>query len=89
VETQVKYEGYVARQRAEALRLEAQGSVVLPGNIDYDQVQGLSNEVRHKLKIHRPETIGQASRVSGVTPVAISLLLVHLKKYQRDRNKAA
>jgi tRNA uridine 5-carboxymethylaminomethyl modification enzyme len=85
VETEVKYEGYIERQRDEVARRGGQESTPLPVDLDYGSVRGLSVEARHKLGEHRPETIGQAARISGVTPAAISLLLVHLK---RRRNGA-
>ncbi|TCN86816.1 tRNA uridine-5-carboxymethylaminomethyl(34) synthesis enzyme MnmG [Shewanella fodinae] len=80
IQIQVKYAGYIQRQQDEinkALRNENTG---LPLDLDYKEVPGLSNEVVAKLNSHKPETIGQASRISGVTPAAISILLVHLKK---------
>jgi tRNA uridine 5-carboxymethylaminomethyl modification enzyme len=80
VETRAKYEGYIARQRDEVARRSAFESKRLPASLDYRQVRGLSAEVQQKLNLYRPETIGQASRISGVTPAAISLLLVHLKR---------
>jgi tRNA uridine 5-carboxymethylaminomethyl modification enzyme len=80
VEIQAKYEGYVERQRAEVARRAAMEDRALPRELDYREVKGLSNEVQQKLNRHRPETVGQASRISGVTPAAISLLLVHLKR---------
>lgn len=80
VEVQAKYAGYIARQRDEVARLEAHESTPLPPDLDYRAVRGLSVEVQQKLAQHRPETIGQASRIQGVTPAAISLLLVHLKR---------
>jgi tRNA uridine 5-carboxymethylaminomethyl modification enzyme len=80
VEIQAKYEGYVERQRAEVERRAALDDRALPQELDYREVKGLSVEVQQKLNRHRPETIGQASRISGVTPAAISLLLVHLKR---------
>ena len=80
VETQAKYEGYIERQQAEVTRRKAQETLTLPSTLDYADVLGLSNEVRQKLASQRPETIGQAARISGVTPAAISLLLVHLKR---------
>ena len=80
VEIQAKYQGYIDRQRDEVARSDAYEEVPLTLDLDYGQVRGLSNEVRQKLAEHRPETIGQASRISGVTPAAISLLLVHLKR---------
>jgi tRNA uridine 5-carboxymethylaminomethyl modification enzyme len=80
VEIQAKYEGYVERQRLEVLRQAALEDRPLPRDLDYREVKGLSVEVQQKLNRQRPETIGQASRISGVTPAAISLLLVHLKR---------
>ena len=80
VETQAKYQGYIERQRGEIARQEGQESTQLPENMDYSVVRGLSIEVRQKLNQHQPQTVGQAARISGVTPAAISLLLVHLKR---------
>ena len=77
---QAKSSGYIERQRQEVERHERQESMLLPGDLDYHTVRGLSIEAQQKLNLHKPETIGQASRISGVTPAAISLLLVHLKK---------
>jgi tRNA uridine 5-carboxymethylaminomethyl modification enzyme len=84
VEIAVKYAGYIARQQEEVSRHGAHETTRIPELIDYDQVRGLSIEVRQKLKQQRPETVGQASRISGVTPAAISLLLVHLKRIARN-----
>jgi tRNA uridine 5-carboxymethylaminomethyl modification enzyme len=80
VEIQTKYSGYIARQKAEIDRHQRQEGMPLPDDLDYSQVSGLSNEVCQKLAAQRPTTVGQASRISGVTPAAISLLLVYLKK---------
>jgi len=80
VEIATKYAGYIARQRDEVARREAQESTRIPAGLDYAVVNGLSIEVRQKLAAVRPETVGQAARISGVTPAAISLLLVHLKR---------
>jgi tRNA uridine 5-carboxymethylaminomethyl modification enzyme len=80
IEIQAKYEGYIERQRDEVARRAAMETKPLPPMLDYQLVRGLSAEVQQKLNRHRPETIGQASRISGVTPAAISLLLVHLKR---------
>lgn len=80
VEIQAKYAGYIERQQAEIERQRRHENTQLPVNIDYDQVAGLSNEVRQKLKEVRPASIGMAARIPGVTPAAISLLLIHLKK---------
>jgi len=83
VEISTKYAGYIARQRDEVARHEAQETTRIPSGLDYAKVSGLSIEVRQKLSAARPETVGQAARVAGVTPAAISLLLVHLKRLSR------
>ncbi|MEW9899863.1 tRNA uridine-5-carboxymethylaminomethyl(34) synthesis enzyme MnmG [Chitinivorax sp. PXF-14] len=80
VEIQVKYEGYINRQADEVARREGLEDVKLPTDLDYAVVKGLSKEVQQKLNKHRPETLGQASRISGITPAAVGLLLVHLKR---------
>jgi tRNA uridine 5-carboxymethylaminomethyl modification enzyme len=80
VEIATKYAGYIDKQIDEVVRAAAYEHLVLPDGLDYAQVAALSHEVRQKLGRHRPATLGQASRISGVTPAAISLLLVHLKK---------
>ncbi|KWR89283.1 tRNA uridine-5-carboxymethylaminomethyl(34) synthesis enzyme MnmG [Cupriavidus sp. IDO] len=88
IEIGIKYHGYIARQAAEVDKLEANESTRLPEGFDYTEVRGLGFEVSQKLNQHRPETLGQASRISGVTPAAISLLLVHLKKKGMGRTKS-
>jgi tRNA uridine 5-carboxymethylaminomethyl modification enzyme len=80
VEIAAKYAGYIGKQADEVARAAHFEHLKLPPELDYGQVKALSFEVRQKLSKHRPETLGQASRISGVTPAAISLLLVHLKK---------
>ena len=80
VEISVKYQGYIERQAVEIARQEHNETFPLPESLDYSQVLGLSKEVQQKLNLHKPETLGQAGRISGVTPAALSLLLVHLKK---------
>ncbi|TXF13264.1 tRNA uridine-5-carboxymethylaminomethyl(34) synthesis enzyme MnmG [Pelomicrobium methylotrophicum] len=80
VEIQAKYQGYIQRQKDEVERNRSLESTRLPADLDYTTVRGLSVEVQQKLNLHRPETLGQAARISGVTPAAISLLLVHLKR---------
>jgi tRNA uridine 5-carboxymethylaminomethyl modification enzyme len=89
VEIQAKYAGYIDRQAAEIERHRRNEALHLPQDLDYSQVRGLSNEVRQKLEQHRPVTLGQASRVAGITPAAISLLLVHLKKNTFFKRKQA
>jgi tRNA uridine 5-carboxymethylaminomethyl modification enzyme len=90
VEIQAKYAGYIARQQDEVTRQAGQENLVLPSDLDYREVRGLSMEVQQKLNRHKPETVGQASRVSGVTPAAISVLLVHLKRrLKRPESHAA
>jgi len=80
VEISVKYQGYIERQALEIERQEHNESFPLPAALDYSNVLGLSKEVQQKLNLHKPETLGQAGRISGITPAALSLLLVHLKK---------
>ncbi|WGJ93390.1 tRNA uridine-5-carboxymethylaminomethyl(34) synthesis enzyme MnmG [Achromobacter mucicolens] len=89
VEIQVKYAGYIARQQDEVQKHIAHEQQPIPADVDYDAVTSLSFEVRQKLKTHRPETIGQAARISGVTPAAISLLLIHLKRLHYGSRKQA
>ena len=81
LEIQAKYHGYIERQQAEIVKQKRNESTELDPNMEYTQVKGLSNEVAQKLNEHKPTTIGQASRISGVTPAAVSLLLVYLKKH--------
>jgi tRNA uridine 5-carboxymethylaminomethyl modification enzyme len=85
---QAKYAGYVDRQRDEIERQKAQADQTVPDDFDYAGVPGLSTEVRQRLETARPATIGQAARISGVTPAAVSLLLVHLKRHARGRQAA-
>jgi tRNA uridine 5-carboxymethylaminomethyl modification enzyme len=80
LQIQLKYAGYIDRQADEIERHKGNENLALPADLDYMEVQALSIEVRQKLNKHKPETMGQASRISGVTPAALSLLLVHLKK---------
>ena len=80
VQIQVKYSGYIQRQQDEIDKAIRNEKTLMPQNLDYQEVPGLSNEVIAKLNDHKPETIGQASRISGITPAAISIFLVHLKK---------
>lgn len=80
VEIKTKYAGYIERQQDEIARLRASENVVLPTELDYSAISGLSKEIQHKLSLARPETLGQASRIPGVTPAAVSLLMIHLKK---------
>ena len=80
VEIAAKYSGYIDRQKDEVERASFYEGLKLPANLDYLQVAALSIEARQKLQKHRPETLGQAGRISGITPASISLLLIHLKK---------
>lgn len=91
VEIQAKYQGYIERQRDEITRQENYENTSLPEKMDYRVVRGLSIEAQQKLNLHQPETMGQAARISGMTPAAISLLLVHLKRgfNHADANKPA
>ena len=94
VEIGIKYSGYIERQKQEVERSSYYESLQLPAELDYMQVSALSIEARQKLNKHRPQTLGQASRISGITPAAVSLLLIHLKKggfkgFQKPVNEAA
>ncbi|MFC3873426.1 tRNA uridine-5-carboxymethylaminomethyl(34) synthesis enzyme MnmG [Neisseria musculi] len=84
VEIQVKYQGYIDRQNEEIGSRKDLEQLRLPAHIDYGKVKGLSAEVQQKLNLHRPETVGQAGRISGVTPAAVALLMVHLKRGFKD-----
>lgn len=80
VEIEAKYSGYIDRQKEEVAHQLAQENVALPEDLDYTTLRGLSREVQQKLNDGRPQTVGQASRIQGVTPAAIALLLVHMKR---------
>ena len=88
VEIRAKYAGYITRQHDEIERARRHEDTRIPQDLDYAAVRGLSNEVRQKLAAVRPHTLGQAGRISGVTPVAVSLLLVHLKRRDGGRRRA-
>jgi tRNA uridine 5-carboxymethylaminomethyl modification enzyme len=88
VEIQAKYAGYLDRQQAEIVRQQRHQDQPLPVDFDYTMVRGLSNEACEKLQAVRPETIGQAARIPGITPAAISLLLIHIKKFRAARKSA-
>ena len=90
VEVQAKYHGYIERQKQEVERRSESERLPLPPDLDYRDVRGLSAEAQQLLNRHKPETIGQASRISGITPAAISLLLVHLRRgFKPPRKKTA
>ncbi|SOB77347.1 tRNA uridine 5-carboxymethylaminomethyl modification enzyme [Marinobacter sp. LV10R510-11A] len=89
VEIEIKYEGYISRQSDEIERMRRNENTALPIDLDYDVIGGLSNEIRQKLKEVRPETVAQASRIQGVTPAAISQILVKLKKRDLLRKQSA
>ncbi len=89
IEINAKYSGYIDRQQDEVARLRKSEEMILPDDFDYDRVQGLSNEVRLKLKTLKPATLAQAGRISGVTPAAVSLLMIYLKKHGMANMKLA
>ncbi|GGY15226.1 tRNA uridine-5-carboxymethylaminomethyl(34) synthesis enzyme MnmG [Paludibacterium paludis] len=89
VEIQVKYQGYIDRQNDELARRDNLEEIRLPDDIDYSLVKGLSKEVQQKLNAQRPQTLGQASRIQGITPAAVALLMVHLKRGFTDAKKTA
>jgi tRNA uridine 5-carboxymethylaminomethyl modification enzyme len=80
IEIDAKYEVYLSRQAADVESYRRDESLVLPDDIDYATLAGLSNEVRHKLETHRPRTVGQAGRLDGITPAALTLLVAHLRR---------
>ena len=84
VEIAAKYQGYIDRQKEEIVKQKDSEDVKLDAQIDYLNVHGLSNEARQKLTLHKPETLGQASRISGITPATISILLIHLKRKPKN-----
>lgn len=86
IEIQAKYAGYIARQEAEINKQLKQETTLLPHHLNYAEIVGLSSEVKQKLQAAKPQTIGMAARIPGVTPAAISLLLVHLKKQKKDQD---
>ncbi|MFB2764764.1 tRNA uridine-5-carboxymethylaminomethyl(34) synthesis enzyme MnmG [Marinobacter shengliensis] len=89
VEIEIKYEGYISRQADEIERLRRNENTALPVDLDYEVIGGLSNEIKQKLQTVRPETVAQASRIQGVTPAAVSQILVHLKKRDLLRKQSA
>ena len=89
IEIAAKYQGYIDRQKDEIEKLSSQEGVQIPADFNYAEVNGLSIEVQQKLTAHKPETLGQAGRISGVTPVAVSLLMIHLKKHYRGSQKTS
>lgn len=86
VEIQIKYAGYIERQRRDIERHRRHEEMALPADLDYAKVHGLSREVREKLNRHRPRTLGQAGRLPGLTPAAVSLLFIHLKRRHAPRS---
>ncbi|HAS21888.1 MAG TPA: tRNA uridine-5-carboxymethylaminomethyl(34) synthesis enzyme MnmG, partial [Idiomarina loihiensis] len=88
VEIQIKYAGYITRQQEEIAKQQRHENTLLPSPFDYAKIKGLSNEVVAKLNDHQPETVGKAARISGITPAAVSMLLVHLKKQGLLRKSA-
>lgn len=89
IEIQAKYQGYIERQREEIERQAGHEETILPSKMDYRAVRGLSIEAQQKLNLHQPETMGQAARISGITPASISLLLVHLKRGFKARSASS
>ena len=85
IEASVKYAGYIERQKTDIERLQKNENTKIPNTVDYENVIGLSNEVRQKLSEARPQSLARASRLPGVTPAAISLLMVHLKKERKRK----
>ncbi|HEY1552643.1 MAG TPA: tRNA uridine-5-carboxymethylaminomethyl(34) synthesis enzyme MnmG, partial [Kofleriaceae bacterium] len=89
VEIEVSYEGYLRRQEADAAKLQRADNVRVPDELDYRAIAGLSREAIEKLEAVRPRSVGQASRISGITPAAIAILLTHIGLAQRKRAPAS
>ena len=85
VEVQAKYDGYIKRQDHEIAKVKAEERVALPADLDYESIEGLSNELKEKLSLAKPRSLAQASRVPGITPAALSLLLIHAKRLAARR----
>ena len=81
VEVQAKYQGYIERQQRDIEKQQRHEQMKIPSNLPYETLSGLSNEIKQKLIEHRPLTVGQASRIPGITPAAVSLLMVYIKKH--------
>ncbi|TCS64854.1 tRNA uridine-5-carboxymethylaminomethyl(34) synthesis enzyme MnmG [Varunaivibrio sulfuroxidans] len=88
IEIDAQYSGYIARQKADIAAFRRDEALLIPQNLDYDGISGLSNEVRAKLRVARPATLGAAARISGVTPAALTLLLSYVRREQRPRKRA-
>jgi len=86
VEIQLKYQGYINRQEDDIRKLKRQENTALPADLDYQRMDGLSNELKQKLLAARPDSIARAARIPGMTPAAVSLLLIQLKKHQAVRS---
>ena len=82
IENEIKYEGYIARQNAGIEQISKHQSIKIPSSLNINVIPGLSNELKSKLNRIQPETIGQASRISGITPAAINILMIYIKKDQ-------
>ena len=85
---EAKYEGYIEKQLREIKKTKKQNKKKIPSNLNYSNIPGLSNEVKEKLTNHKPETIGMASRLEGVTPAAVNLILIQLKKNELQKQNA-
>lgn len=89
IEIEAKYSGYIERQKQDIEKLRRSEAVKIPEDLDLDKVSGLSNEVKQKIRTHQPETLGRASRISGITPAAISILLIYIKKHRQANRTVA
>ncbi len=89
IEIEAKYAGYIERQKQDIEKLRRAEKMTIPVDLDLDNIPGLSNEIVQKLKDHQPETLGMASRISGITPAAISILMVYIKKHRQASKTVA
>lgn len=85
IEIEAKYAGYIERQKQEIEKLRRSENTAIPEDLDLDKISGLSNEVKQKLRDHKPATLGMAGRIQGITPAAISILMIAIKKHRSGR----
>lgn len=88
IEIEAKYSGYIERQKIDIEKLKRSEKIKIPADLDLDIISGLSNEVKQKIRDFQPETIGIASRISGITPAAIAIMLVYIKKHNSGKNNS-
>ena len=86
IRNEIKYEGYISRQSEEAEKIDKYKNIKIPKDLNISYISGLSNELRQKIERVKPKTIGQASRISGITPAALNILMIHIKKNEAEKS---